>query len=318
MVKAKSSAPSKTPRRRKTAVSSKLGSDVSQTFRIYQISGSVSEGAGSLDPFFTALNRPAKSKDCWDDLLGLFSSPGIKGLTVVGLVPQGFTERSGVKPEAWQKLVDRPDGKDAYLLNPSPSEEGLFPNALSKAFLENPSLVGLYAKLFKSVGIPEGNVVAPTPCLEMSMAPYMIAKVSFWKAYIDYIQNDWGPAMRNLSKEDARQLVTGFEPQGILAGETPRSLLVGRLLPFFLRSDKGKAFQATKVALPNREKELNAHLRSLRQLKDTAISQQASWLVQCWLNYRNLYLFQVNGKDWCQKHLPSISLPLATTDSKKP
>ena len=32
-----------------------------------------------------------------------------------------------------------------------------------------------------------------------------------------------------------------------------------------------------------------------------------AWLAACWVNYRNLYLMQVNGKEWCDKYLRSIT-----------
>jgi hypothetical protein len=38
-----------------------------------------------------------------------------------------------------------------------------------------------------------------------------------------------------------------------------------------------------------------------------AHNTQSTWLIACWVNYRNLYLHQSRGKAWCQKHLREIT-----------
>jgi hypothetical protein len=78
------------------------------------------------------------------------------------------------------------------------------------------------------------------------------------------------------------------------------------LLPVFLKT-AGKGLSAHKIALPKRDSELNVHLRLLREMKDVAHRTKSAWLAACWVNYRNLYLTQVNGKDWSKKFLRAIT-----------
>jgi hypothetical protein len=42
-------------------------------------------------------------------------------------------------------------------------------------------------------------------------------------------------------------------------------------------------------------------------MKDVAHRTKSAWLAACWVNYRNLYLMQVNGKEWCDKYLRNIT-----------
>ena len=45
----------------------------------------------------------------------------------------------------------------------------------------------------------------------------------------------------------------------------------------------------------------------LREMKDVAHRTKSAWLGVCWVNYRNLYLTQVNGKEWSVKNLRAIT-----------
>jgi hypothetical protein len=89
-------------------------------------------------------------------------------------------------------------------------------------------------------------------------------------------------------------------------GATYVPFIVERLFPVFMRSE-GKDLKAYKIALPERERELNVHLKLLREMKDVAHRTQSAWLAACWVNYRNLYLSQTNGKAWCEKYLRNIT-----------
>ena len=89
-------------------------------------------------------------------------------------------------------------------------------------------------------------------------------------------------------------------------GATYVPFIVERLFPVFLKVS-GKKYKALKIGLPERERELNVHLKLLREMKDVAHQTKSIWLAACWVNYRNLYFTQVNGKEWCGKHLRNIT-----------
>jgi hypothetical protein len=99
-----------------------------------------------------------------------------------------------------------------------------------------------------------------------------------------------------------------LQSQGsVLGGDCPATFLLGALMGPFLASQAGRKFKALKISIPAKEAALNAHLRSLRQLKDAAVKAKSEWLASCWLNYRNLYAYQVNGKQWCEQHLSALT-----------
>jgi hypothetical protein len=56
-----------------------------------------------------------------------------------------------------------------------------------------------------------------------------------------------------------------------------------------------------------KEEKLNIHLKLLRQMKDVAITSKSPWMAACWVNYRNLYMQQFHGKDWCNRYLREIT-----------
>jgi hypothetical protein len=42
-------------------------------------------------------------------------------------------------------------------------------------------------------------------------------------------------------------------------------------------------------------------------MKDVAHKTKSPWLAACWVNYRNLYLSQTNGAEWCKRYLRNIT-----------
>ena len=82
--------------------------------------------------------------------------------------------------------------------------------------------------------------------------------------------------------------------------------LVERLLSVFLLLD-GKKFKAFKFPVRAPHLEGNVHCRLLGQMKDAAWESRSNWLAVCWVNYRNLYLSEVYGKEWVRRYLPTIT-----------
>ena len=89
-------------------------------------------------------------------------------------------------------------------------------------------------------------------------------------------------------------------------GLTYVPFILERLFPIFMKS-VGKKLSYQKIALPALDNQLNVHLRLLREVKNLAHSTKSPWMAAVWVNYRNLYLMQTNGKDWCAKYLRSIT-----------
>jgi hypothetical protein len=139
------------------------------------------------------------------------------------------------------------------------------------------------------------------------MVPHFwVAKPSFIAAYRAFVNQ----CMTRLEQSYSKRVTQQWHQPGVWSAypeESLYSLLAAYLLPVFLRTPQGQVFKAFKIVLPQAETRLNTHLRSLRSLKDAAVSGRSMWLAQVWLNYRNLYLLQVQGQRWCDRYLRSIT-----------
>jgi hypothetical protein len=96
------------------------------------------------------------------------------------------------------------------------------------------------------------------------------------------------------------------DPRNLHAGASYWPFIVERLLPLYLRGP-GATLKVHKISLPGAESRLNSHLKRLREMKDVAHRSRSQWLYSCWLHYRNLYLLQAAGRDWCTRYLPQLS-----------
>jgi hypothetical protein len=96
------------------------------------------------------------------------------------------------------------------------------------------------------------------------------------------------------------------DPRDLHAGASYWPFIVERLLPLYLRGP-GATLKIHKITLPVNDSRMNPHLRRLREMKDVAHRSRSQWLYSCWLHYRNLYLLQTAGRDWCTRYLPQLS-----------
>lgn len=256
------------------------------------------------DAVCTPIQLTSTRPDLYAALDGLNQSVGraqspVGKAALWGIIPRDFVQRTAIPVAAWSQVMrDNPD-RDVYLLNPNPAEEAIYPNPLSRIFLEFPELQPVMPPPFSE------NHISASPTF--SMAPYLVARAGFWAAYWAYVRKAIAEIQTRISPAQRKLLAKPQPDSPLLAGDSVLSLIAGALLPVFLKTDQGSAFRAIKIALPTKERELNAHLNSLRQLKDAAAKAQSPWLASCWMNYRNLYVYQVNGKQWCARHLAAIT-----------
>ena len=93
---------------------------------------------------------------------------------------------------------------------------------------------------------------------------------------------------------------------GVHAGASYLPFIVERLFAVFL-AEHEKEFSAYKFALPAKEEGLNVHLKLLRQMKDLSVKNKSLWMATCWVNYRNLYMSNIHGAEWCRRYLKDIT-----------
>jgi hypothetical protein len=205
--------------------------------------------------------------------------------------------------------IEANPGYDFYYCNPYPHNEALFHNMWVQGEAVHPRFLDMSKAVFEASGLNAGHLSSIQHSSRYSAANYFIATDAFWKVYIPFVRRIIGLAEAKMSSP-MQQLMHSSEadPQNMHAGANYISFIIERLFPLFMQT-AGHKLKGHKVALPKREADMNVHLRLLREMKDVAYQTKSPWLAACWVNYRNLYLGQVNGFTWCSKHLRNITPP---------
>ena len=231
----------------------------------------------------------------------------IAGAKYWGAFSWRFQEKTGSSGKAWLAAMAANPGSDVYYCNPYPANEALFHNLWVQGEPSHPSFILLARAFFEAAGLPAERLITIEPASAFAAANYFVATPAFWAAYIAFIRRAIGNAERKMPARMRSLLHSKLaDPRGYHFGATYVPFVVERLFAVFLASE-GASFKTHKVALPEREKELNAHLRLLREMKDVAHRTKSNWMAACWVNYRNLYIHHVNGREWCDKYLRSIT-----------
>ncbi|MDO8299765.1 hypothetical protein [Lacisediminimonas sp.] len=264
-----------------------------------------------LDPAFAALNNAGVKAESmeFDVFERLARSEHVKGATLWGALSWRFAEKTGMSGQDLIAALQANPGMDVYYCNPHPQNEALFHNMWTQGETTHPRFLALSRALFQAVGLPEEELSNIATSASYSSANYFIASPAFWSKYLVFVRKVLTLADKKLSPE-ARNLLHSemADDRGIHRGATYVPFIVERLFPVFLKTE-GRGLKAFKIALPEREREMNVHLKLLREMKDVAHRTKSPWLAACWVNYRNLYLSQTNGKAWCQKYLRAVTPP---------
>jgi hypothetical protein len=262
-----------------------------------------------LDPAFAPLNNAGSTSETleFDVFERLARSEYVKGATLWGALSWRFAEKTGMGGNDMVKAITAAPGMDVYYCNPHPQNEALFHNMWTQGETTHPRFLALSRALFQAVGLPEEELASIEASGRYSAANYFVGTPAFWSKYLPFVRKVLATADKKLSP-DARKLLhsTMADDRGLHRGATYVPFIVERLFPLFLKSE-GRGLKAHKIALPEREREMNVHLKLLREMKDVAHRTKSPWLAACWVNYRNLYLSQVNGKAWCQKYLRAVT-----------
>jgi hypothetical protein len=237
----------------------------------------------------------------------LANNKAIEGATLWGAISWRFTERTGMQGRDWVKQIEEHPGADVYFCNPKAENEVVFHNPWLEGETLQPRFIEVAQTFLLATGMSETEVNSIYPSSTVAGGGYMVGTSAFWRLYIPFVQKLMKTADQKMPPP-IRDLLHSpvADENGKQTGATYLTLIVERLLPVFLRTE-GKGLKAYKIALPERERELNVHQKLLREMKDVAHRTQSAWLGACWVNYRNLYLGQTQGKVWCQKYLRLIT-----------
>jgi hypothetical protein len=224
-----------------------------------------------------------------------------------GALSWKFAEKTGMQgADLVKQIVDHP-GYDVYFMNPHPYNEALYHNMWVQGEVSHPEFLELSRLFHAAAGLDEKDLKVVESSANFSAANYFVASPKFWALFIAFVKRVLVTADKRLDPK-VRDLIHSkvADDKGLHAGATYVPFIVERLFMTFMRSE-GKDLKGYKIALPERERELNVHLKLLREMKDVAHKTQSAWLAACWVNYRNLYMSQTNGKAWCEKYLRAIT-----------
>ncbi|PUE11056.1 hypothetical protein B9Z51_01625 [Limnohabitans sp. T6-5] len=262
-----------------------------------------------LDPAFYPLDNSRNSSELMEFNVfeQLQRNAATQGAVLWGALSWRFAEKTGMQgAELVKQIVDHP-GYDVYFCNPHPNNEGVYHNMWVQGEVSHPQFLELARLFYAAAGLDDKELIAIEPSSNFSAANYFVASPKFWSLFIPFVKRVLVTADKRLDPK-IRDLIHSkvADDKALHAGATYIPFIVERLFMVFMRSE-GKGLKAYKVALPERERELNVHLKLLREMKDVAHKTQSAWLAACWVNYRNLYLSQTNGKAWCEKYLRAIT-----------
>jgi len=262
-----------------------------------------------LDPHFVPLDNGKSRSELLE--FGVFEqlleSKYVKGASLWGALSWRFSEKTGMNGADWIKSIGASPGYDVYYCDPYPQNEALFHNLWMQGETCHPEFLAISRAVFQAAGLPADELVSVLPSDKYSSTNCFVATPQFWAAYLPWVKRVLVLANKKLPPKVRDLLHSAHaDDRGLHKGATYVPFIVERLFPIFMNT-AGKQFKGFKIALPERERELNVHLKLLREMKDLAHRTKSVWLAACWVNYRNLYLTQSQKKDWCTKYLPALN-----------
>jgi hypothetical protein len=237
-----------------------------------------------------------------DGLRQLSLDPAVTKSPYWGLLPHDFTQRTGLTGETLRQAIAAKPGFEVYFCHAHPELEAVYHNPWLQAEVTHPNFLILAREFLKAAGLSEAPLDTITSSAHFATGHLVVATPEFWVDYLAFIDTAVAKAHAGLGKTARAAL---FEEPVQPGKFSYLYLIVARLLGIFLTL-KDRPGKSCKLVLPP-EKDLNVHLRLLREMKDTAIVQKSRWMTACWANYRALYFAQTLGKPWMNAHMPAIS-----------
>lgn len=262
-----------------------------------------------LDPNFASIDNSGSNSELleFDVFLRLFSSDYIKGAKLWGALSWRFSEKTGLTGPQLMSVINENPGFDVYFCNPTPDNEALYHNMWLQGEASHPQFLEVVRAVFIACELPLDTLVSIEAVENSSVSNFFVGTSEFWQSYLSWVRNILTTANKKMPSE-IRDVMhsTMADNRGLHGGASYVPFIVERLFPLFMKlhADHLKGF---KVQVLEREKELDVHLKLLREMKVLSYNSKSLWLAACWVNYRNLYLTQVKGREWCQKYLGSIT-----------
>lgn len=279
-----------------------------QSLPIYQIYFSP-EQRPALDDAFIPLDNSSSTDPLHEFAVfeRLARDEGLQLAPLWGALSWRFGAKTGMSGNALRQAIATHPGHDLYYCNPFAEHEGLFINSWQQGVTSHPAFMVLCTAVFEAADLPVSELEALHPSKAISTCNFFVGSPAFWNLYLPWTRGILDRARAGLPRSALKVLDSPLsDPNNRHAGSSCWPFIVERLLPLFLAGE-GSGLKTHKLALPSVEARLNTHLQRLREMKDVAHRTSSRWMYACWLNYRNLYLLQTAGPDWCKRYLPQIS-----------
>ena len=262
----------------------------------------------ALDPAFIPLDNTGSADPLFEFAVfeRLAADEGVRLAALWGAVSWRFREKTGLSGQDWLAQIRQHPALDLYYCNPAPENEGLYASPWQQGAAKHPGLRELTARVLACSGIDAGELDDIVPSQGFSSCNYFVGSARFWELYLPFVRGIVDAARRELPATVLAALDSrNADPMGLHPGATYWPFIVERVFTLFLKRH-GPELKVHKVALPALEARLDTHVKRLREMKDVAHRTRSQWLYSCWLQYRNLYLLQVAGKEWCARTLPGL------------
>jgi len=262
-----------------------------------------------LDPAFEPYNNEGDDNPLleFNVFRKLSQSQLVKGAELWGALSWKFGEKTGLTGEQLRQTIAANPGYDVYYCNPFPEMEGLYHNFWLQGETSHPNFLLLSREFFAAAGLDEGLITELVPSQRFAASNYFVATPRFWAGYLQFVEDAIVKAEAGMSST-ARAMMysSAADRKGLHAGASYLPFIVERLFDVYLHRSPGK-YRQFKITLEFKEARLNVHARLLRQMKDVALHSKSLWLASCWINYRNLYLSQNYGNEWCRQYIRAIT-----------
>lgn len=262
-----------------------------------------------LDPAFEPYNNEGDNSPLleFNVFRKLMGSELLKGAGLWGALSWKFKEKTGLSGEQLLQIIAAHPGHDVYYCNPFPELEAVYHNLWLQGETSHPNFLILCRDFFEAAGLHEGVFSQFVPSSHFAASNYFVATPRFWQGYVGFISDVVAKAEKGMSGT-ARAMIysAAADRKAMHAGASYMPFIIERLFSLYVARTPGQ-YKAFKFSCEQQEAKLNVHLRLLRQMKDVAISSKSLWLATCWVNYRNVYIQQLHGAEWCNRYLRDIT-----------
>ena len=279
-----------------------------RSLRIFQIYYQP-EQREQLDPTFEPYNNEGDTSPLleFNVFQKLVQSELVQGADLWGALSWKFTQKTELSGASLRQTIADNPGYDVYFCNPYPDLESQYHNLWLQGEVSHPDFITLCQAFFEAADLDPAAITSFAPSQQFAASNYFVATPKFWRSYIEFVTSTIAKAEARLPDSAKDMLYSPSADRiGAHAGASYLPFIVERLFGLFL-AEQGKTFKAFKYPLPAKEEALNVHLKLLRQMKDLAIKSKSLWLATCWVNYRNLYMSNNYGAQWCRRHLKNIT-----------